>query len=62
MRCFACRGPWHPATGHWWGDKYDIVYCGPCYLHFVTWLKGHLKRKWGGLVFYEEAATSIRSR
>ena len=61
MRCFACKGPWHEATGHWWGPQLDIVYCGPCFQRFLTWMKGHFKRKWSGERFYDAAATSIRA-
>jgi hypothetical protein len=57
--CSACKGPFHPATGHYHTENVKI--CGPCAKHFVSWLKGHLKRRWGGKVFYEHAETSIKA-
>jgi hypothetical protein len=60
LRCFKCGGPYHPATGHW-NERFDVVFCGACYRPFVKWLSGHLKRRWGGANFYQEAATSIRA-
>lgn len=69
MTCFACHGPYHPATGHMFmppprlkeqdGDPRSdpvIAYCGPCARRFFAWWRGHSKRKWGGMNFYEEAA------
>ena len=56
--CFCCGGPFHPATGHY--HQPDVPVCGACTRRFVRWLKGHLKRRWGGHEFYAEAATSIR--
>jgi hypothetical protein len=58
-RCFSCRGPFHAATGHY--HRPDVPVCGPCTRRFVVWLKGHVKRRWGGHDFYAEAATSIRA-
>ena len=58
MRCFACGGPYHEASGHLWREL-GIAYCGPCYRHFAKWMKGHLARKWSGASFYDEAATAI---
>lgn len=55
MRCFQCHGPFHPASGNWY-EQWQIGFCGACYKPFVKWLSGHLKRKWGGLNFYEHAA------
>ena len=52
-RCFSCRGPFHPATGHY--HRPDVPVCGPCTKRFVAWLKGHTKRRWGGHDFYAYA-------
>ena len=61
-RCFACGGPYHPATGHWFGPAFpDVFYCGRCARYFVRWMSGHLKRKWNKGAFYEEAQTSVRA-
>jgi hypothetical protein len=59
MQCSSCRGVYHEATGHRFTANVQI--CGPCARHFVTWLKGHLRRRWGGVEFYIAAATSIRA-
>lgn len=59
MRCFQCKGPYHPATGHYYRE-FKVAFCGGCYQPFVKWVAGHTKRKWSGASFYEEAATSIR--
>ncbi len=58
-RCFACPGPYHPASGHVFREV-GVVYCGPCYRYFAAWMKGHMRRQWSGADFYVEAATSIR--
>lgn len=55
-RCFVCRGPYHEASGHNFREFADVFYCGACIRHFLTWMRGHMKRKWGALNFYEEAA------
>lgn len=60
MRCVQCKGPWHPSSGHWY-EEWGIVVCGGCYKPFLAWLSGHLKRRWGKVRFYDEAATSIRA-
>jgi hypothetical protein len=54
MRCFDCKGPWHPATGFVMGPQ-DTTICGTCHRRFVTWLRRHTARKWGGGFFYEHA-------
>lgn len=36
--------------------------CGPCTKHMVEFLRSHTRRKWGGLNFYEHAATSIKPK
>lgn len=59
MRCFQCKGPYHPATGDY-DKKRDVAFCGPCYAPFVAWLKQHLNRVWGGSKFYDHSSTSIR--
>ena len=60
QKCFACGGPFHPATGHY--HRPDVAICGRCARSFLSWLKGHTKRRWGGHDFYAEAATSIKGR
>ncbi len=60
LKCFACKGPYHESSGHLFAP--DVAYCGPCIRHFLTWWKGHERRKWGGLHFYGEAWTSIVDR
>lgn len=60
MKCFACGGPYHPASGHAW-TAFGVVYCGPCARHFLTWMKGHVAQRRRGFDFYGEAATSIRA-
>jgi hypothetical protein len=57
-RCFACRGPFHPASGHVFTP--EICYCGPCYRHFMAWFRSHTHRRSSGACFYTEALTSIR--
>lgn len=59
-RCFQCGGVYHESTGDY-DRKWNIVFCGPCITSFYKWLKGHMKRKWGGANFYEEAHTSIKA-
>ncbi len=58
VKCFACGGPFHEATGHVFKGKFVGVatYCGPCARHFFAWVVSHTKRRWGGLDFYAEAA------
>lgn len=61
--CNACRGPYHPATGHRLMVSPDSpVLCGPCTRLFIKWISGHTKRQWGGVSFYDHAATSIVAR
>lgn len=57
-RCDSCGSPYHEATGHIFSEK--TVVCGPCARHFVQFIKSHTRRKWGGLNFYEHAASSIK--
>jgi hypothetical protein len=57
VTCFACGGPYHPASGHLWRE-HGVAYCGPCYRYFATWAKGHVRRKWSGADFYAEALVS----
>ena len=56
LRCFACGGPYHPSTGHLWKKFEGVAYCGPCYRSFLSWLKPHMHRRWGGERFYDAAA------
>ena len=58
MRCFACGGPYHPSTGHIFGD--DVVYCGACYKPFVVFMKSRFYHRDGGPDFIAEALTSVR--
>jgi hypothetical protein len=62
-RCFACRGPYHPASGHLFRE-FDVAYCGACFRHFYSWMRGHLNVRFGKLhlKFYDFAATSIRPK
>lgn len=59
MRCSACTGVFHPATGHQWSEKTRL--CLSCAHSFMQWFKAHTRRKWGGERFYDHAATSIRA-
>ena len=62
MNCMACKGPFHPATGHQFtpgpGVSPMAVLCGPCARGFVTWVKGHVCRRWSKGDFYKAAAES----
>jgi hypothetical protein len=60
MNCSSCGAPYHEASGHRFSER--VAICGPCTLHYIEFLKSHQKRKWGGLRFYEHAATSIRAK
>lgn len=60
MYCFACGGPYHEATGHFFRE-WDLVYCGPCYRHFITeFVKPMMNRwRWSKMGnFYDHALTS----
>lgn len=61
VRCIRCKWPWHPATGDY-DRAHDVATCGACARQFYSWLRGHVRRQWGGQDFYEAAATSIRAR
>jgi hypothetical protein len=61
MRCFACGGPYHEASGHFWRD-FDIAYCGRCTRHFFDWVRQHTRSRIRGGDFYAEAASSVRAR
>jgi hypothetical protein len=56
MRCSACGTPYHEASGHRHSERTRL--CGACARQWLRWLKGNLSRRWGGLRFYEHAATS----
>lgn len=59
MKCSACGGPYHPATGHMHTE--NVVLCGPCTRDMLAWVKKHTSRKGGRTGgFYEAAATSIK--
>lgn len=60
QRCFACGGPYHPASGHLW--EADVAYCGPCTRRFFDWVKQHTRGRLRGGDFYLAAATSIRAK
>ena len=58
-RCFACGGPFHPASGNHFAEGVD--YCGRCYRYFLAYFKDRMRvRRKGRADFYTEAATSIR--
>lgn len=52
-RCTMCRGPFHPATGHWVSDQRH--WCGACTRGMIQLLKETLPRRWGGVRFYDHA-------
>jgi hypothetical protein len=56
-RCAACGNLYHEATGH--RHTPTMVLCGVCARDWKDWLKGHLRRRWGGKRFYDYAWTSI---
>lgn len=56
MKCAACCGAFHEATGHFWTSSMPI--CGPCIRGFIAWLKRHTSSRWGGLQFYDYTETS----
>lgn len=43
MRCFACGGPYHPATGHVFLP--EVAYCGICAGRFFAWVIRHTSTK-----------------
>jgi hypothetical protein len=59
-KCSACKGPFHPSTGH--QPIEGVRVCGPCTHRLVDWLKVHTKGKYGHpkASFYDAAATSIK--
>lgn len=36
MNCNVCKGPYHPATGHYISET--VVWCGPCTRDFVKYI------------------------
>ena len=40
MKCAACKGPYHQATGHAWSENF--VLCGRCALDFYKWYKARM--------------------
>lgn len=61
QKCIACRGVYHPATGHILDpEDPSVVLCGPCARDLKDWLKGMMRRRWGKMEFYGSAATSIK--
>jgi hypothetical protein len=59
MHCFACGGPYHPATGHLFRE-FDVAYCGRCFRNFYKWMRAQFHRQFGGIDFYTEAAKRPR--
>lgn len=59
MRCIQCKGPFHPATGDY-NRADDVATCGACIRAFYDWLKGHTRRRWQKMRFYEHTETSRR--
>ena len=59
-KCSACKGPFHPATGH--QPIEGVHVCGPCTHRLVEWLVQHTRRPYGSkeTPFYEAAKTSIK--
>ena len=60
MKCQVCGGPWHPASGDF-DPRWNRPTCGPCYRHWVEWMRGHTAQRRRGRDFYKEAETSIRA-
>ena len=67
MKCSACKGMYHPATGNAWTK--NLVLCRGCTLDFVRWLKGReiqFSRPWkrppSKMSFIDAALTSIGRR
>ena len=56
--CFACHGPYHPATGNHFAPGVD--YCGRCYRGFLAFFRASVHPRRKGPDFYAEAATSVR--
>lgn len=42
MSCSFCGGPWHAATGCYYGERARA--CGRCVREFWAWLRGHMGR------------------
>ena len=67
MRCSACKGPAHPATGH--AFTATMMLCGPCTRNFIRWIKqreammGHKSKRHNSNTTWTEAAlTSIKTK
>ena len=61
MRCYACGGPYHEATGHFF-HHWGFVYCGPCYRHFIEDFMKPMMNRWRWSKhgnFYDHALTSV---
>ena len=56
MTCSACKGPFHPATGH--AHTETMLICGVCATRFKNWVRDHTRRKWRGYRFYDYTETS----
>ncbi len=42
MKCSACKGAWHPATGHAHGPMCRL--CLRCTQDYIAWIKGQHRR------------------
>ncbi len=45
IRCVACKGVWHPASGDW-NPRFQVATCGRCHRDFWEWFNRHQKRLW----------------
>ena len=52
-KCSACRGVYHPATGHVHSN--NTVLCGPCTRHYFAWVVSHTNHRYGKVRFYDHA-------
>lgn len=59
MRCFACKGVYHEASGHLLVR--ELPYCGPCYRHWLAWFRS-LSRRWEETGFYKHALVSCSAQ
>ena len=52
--CFFCKGPFHPASGDFFGHQ-DTPSCGACTKATIKMIKERTSRRSGGVDFYSEA-------
>lgn len=57
MKCCNCGGIYNEATGHCLSAQSRL--CHVCAGRFLAWVITHTGRRWGGLSFYDYAATSV---